>query len=68
MIPDVADLVARFADRLHFAGISVTPERAGRLAAALAVAAPSTTVELYWLARVTVAGDRAELATFDAPM
>jgi hypothetical protein len=66
LIPDVADLVARFADRLHLAGISVTPERAGRLAAALAVAAPSTTVELYWLARVTVAGDRAELTTFDA--
>jgi uncharacterized protein with von Willebrand factor type A (vWA) domain len=66
LIPDVADLVARFADRLHLAGISVTPERAGRLAAALAVAAPSTTVELYWLARITVAGDRAELATFDA--
>jgi uncharacterized protein with von Willebrand factor type A (vWA) domain len=66
LIPDVADLVARFADRLHLAGISVTPERAGRLAAALAVAAPGTTSELYWLARVTVAGDRAELSTFDA--
>ena len=41
--------------------------RTGRaLAAALAIAAPSTTNELYWLARVTVAGDRNELATFDA--
>ena len=66
MIPDVADLVARFADRLHLAGIAVSPERAGRLAAALDIAAPSTTNELYWLARVTVAGDRTELATFDA--
>ena len=66
LIPDVADVVARFADRLHVAGIAVTPERAGRLASALDLAAPSTTAELYWLARVTVAGDRHELATFDA--
>jgi uncharacterized protein with von Willebrand factor type A (vWA) domain len=66
LIPDVADLVARFADRLHFAGIAVTPERAGRLAAALDIAAPSTTVELYWLARVTMAADRSELAAFNA--
>jgi hypothetical protein len=66
LIPDVADLVAQFADRLHLAGIAVTPERAGRFAAALDVATPSTTDELYWLARVTVAGDRSELATFDA--
>lgn len=66
MIPDVADLVARFADRLHLAGIAVTPERAGRLASALAIATPSTTDELYWLARVTVAGDRSELLAFDA--
>jgi uncharacterized protein with von Willebrand factor type A (vWA) domain len=66
LTPDVADVVARFADRLHLAGIAVTPERAGRLASALDIAAPSTTAELYWLARVTVAGDRHELATFDA--
>ncbi len=64
MIPDVADLVARFADRLHFAGIAVTPERAGRLAAALDIATPTTTDELYWLARVTLAAEHSEVVWF----
>jgi uncharacterized protein with von Willebrand factor type A (vWA) domain len=45
--------------------VAVTPERDGRLAAAMVLVAPATIPELYWLARVTLIGDRGHIAIFD---
>ena len=63
--PDLAAVVARFSALLHAAGVPVTPERAGRWAAAVALAPPATVSELYWLARVTLVAEQAQLAVFD---
>jgi hypothetical protein len=51
---DVARLAAGFGDRLHAAGVPVTPERSSRLAASMHLAPPATFDEFYWLARVTL--------------
>jgi len=64
--PDLADVSARFSYLLHAAGVPVTPDRAGRLATALALAPPVTTTDLYWLARVILVTDKESIATFDA--
>jgi uncharacterized protein with von Willebrand factor type A (vWA) domain len=63
--PDLADVTGRLGLLLHSAGVPVTPERAGRLAAAMVLAAPATTQELYWLGRVTLIAERAHIAIFD---
>lgn len=63
---DLADVTARFVHVLHAAGVAVTPERAGRWATAIRLARPTTTEELYWLGRVTLAHDREEIAVYDA--
>ena len=63
--PDLAEVSARLGMLLHAAGVPVTPERSGRLAAAMALAAPATTSELYWTARVTLVAEHAHLAIFD---
>lgn len=63
---DLAELAGSLAARLRAAGVSAGPERAGRFAAALALAPPGTIAESYWLARVTLVGDRGELAAFEA--
>jgi uncharacterized protein with von Willebrand factor type A (vWA) domain len=63
---DLAAVSARFADLLHAAGVAVSPERAGRWATALQLARPATTQELYWLGRVTLTLDRAEIGVYDA--
>lgn len=63
--PDLADVVARFAALLHAAGVPVGPDRAGRLATGIAISAPYSIDELYWLARVTLVGGLAEIAVFD---
>jgi uncharacterized protein len=62
---DLAEVTGRFAQALHAAGVPVTPERAGRLAATLGLDFPTTTAELYWLARVTLVADRTQLDAFD---
>ena len=62
----LAEVAARFGLLLRDAGVPVPPERAGRLAAAVAVAVPATVDELYWLARVTLPTSRDQIATFDA--
>jgi uncharacterized protein with von Willebrand factor type A (vWA) domain len=64
MVTDLAELVGRFGDRLHAAGVPVTPAMSGRFAAAVVAAAPQRTPELYWLARVTLVIDRSHLDTF----
>jgi uncharacterized protein len=62
---DLAEVAGRFGERLHAAGVPVTPDRSGRFAAALALAFPTTTSALYWTARVTLLSDRTQLTTFD---
>lgn len=64
--PDLAGVAARFAHLLHAAGVSVTPERAGRWATAVRIARPATTQELYWLGRVTLTLDPDDIAVYDA--
>jgi uncharacterized protein with von Willebrand factor type A (vWA) domain len=63
--PDLADVSARFGDLLHAAGVPVSPERAGRFAAAVAAGGPATISELYWLSRVTMLSDHADIQVFD---
>jgi uncharacterized protein len=64
--PDLAEVTARLGRRLHDAGIPVTPERSGRLAAMLALRSPVTRPELYWTARVTLLSGREQFEVFDA--
>lgn len=64
--PDLADVAARLAQLLRASGLGVTPDRAGRFAAAVDLAGPTRTDELYWLGRVTLAADRSELSAYDA--
>jgi uncharacterized protein with von Willebrand factor type A (vWA) domain len=64
--PDLAGVAAGFAHLLHAAGVSVAPDRAGRWAAAVRLARPATTNELYWLGRVTLTLDPNEIAVYDA--
>ena len=54
---DLAEIAARFGERLHAAGVAVTPAMSGRFAAALAAATPQRVGELFWLARVTLVVD-----------
>ena len=61
----MADVCSRLAALLHAAGVPVTPERAGRLAATMALAPPATNDELYWLARITLLADHAHIEVFD---
>lgn len=61
-----ASLAAGLASALHRAGLPVTPEKAGRFAAALLLAPPAARERLYWLARVTLLSDIGQLDVFDA--
>ncbi|MDQ6839740.1 MAG: VWA domain-containing protein [Actinomycetota bacterium] len=62
---DLAALAGRLGRLLHAAGIAATPERAGRFAAALAVARPARLPELYWLGRVTLLTDYEQVPIWD---
>src|SRR4051794_1424679 len=62
---DLPALVSRFADRLRHEGLPVGPERSARFAAAVDLAGPATTRELYWCGLATLVGDHAEIPTFD---
>lgn len=63
--PDLAAVAARFADHLHAVGVAVNPERAARFAESIRLARPTTTDELYWLGRVTLASDQVEISSYD---
>jgi hypothetical protein len=58
-------MVGGLAHLVHSAGAPVTPERGGRLAAAIDLAHPATTDELYWLARVTLVSTPGDIEIFD---
>ena len=62
---DLATVAATFGDRLHSAGIPVTPERSGRFAAAVELTAPATYDDIYWAARVTLVSGHEQLDEFD---
>jgi uncharacterized protein with von Willebrand factor type A (vWA) domain len=62
---DLAALAVAFGDLLHRAGLPTTPERAGRFAQAVGLAAPATVEDLYWVARVTFVTGEDQLDTFD---
>jgi uncharacterized protein with von Willebrand factor type A (vWA) domain len=64
-VTDLAEVTARFGYLLHAAGVPVTAERSGRLAAMLGLAFPTTTDELYWAARVTLLSGQAHIDIFD---
>jgi uncharacterized protein with von Willebrand factor type A (vWA) domain len=62
---DMAEVAARLGRRLHDAGIPVTAERGGRLAAMLALRPPLTRPELYWTTRVTLLSGQEQVEVFD---
>ena len=62
---DLATVAATFGDRLHAAGIPVTPERSGRFAAALDLSAPATYADAYWAARITLISGHDQIEQFD---
>jgi uncharacterized protein len=62
---DIATVAATFGDRLHSAGIPVSPERSGRFAAAIDLTAPATYDDLYWAARVTLVSGHDQIEQFD---
>jgi uncharacterized protein with von Willebrand factor type A (vWA) domain len=62
---DLAAMAGRFGWLLHAAGAPVTPERAGRFATAVALAEPVLVRDLYWIGRVTLLTDQAEIEIFD---
>ncbi|HSB86628.1 MAG TPA: VWA domain-containing protein, partial [Ilumatobacteraceae bacterium] len=62
---DLARVAAGFGDRLHSAGIPVTPERSARFAAAIGLTAPATYDDLYWTARVTLVSGAEQIERFD---
>lgn len=61
----LARIAAAFGDRLHRAGLPVTPERSLRFASAVALAEPAELPHLYWLGRVTLLSDHGQVETFD---
>jgi uncharacterized protein len=64
-VVDLATIAATFGDRLHSAGIPVTPERSGRFAAAIGLTAPATHADVYWAARITLISGHDQLEQFD---
>ncbi len=62
---DLATVAGGLGDLVHRAGVPVTPERSARLAMSIALAAPASVDELYWLARVTLLSSAADIPTFD---
>jgi uncharacterized protein with von Willebrand factor type A (vWA) domain len=63
---DLPALAARFGRRLGDAGVPVTPDRAARLADALALVRPIARRRLYWTARAVLLSDQSHAKVFDA--
>lgn len=62
---DLAALCAAFGDLLHREGVSVTPERSSRFAAAVVLADPTSLRQLYWLGRLTLTTSRDQHEIYD---
>lgn len=63
---DLAAVAAAFGDRLHAAGVPVTPERSSRFAAAVLLANPVDLSDVYWLGRVTLLSTQPHIPVYDA--
>jgi len=61
----LAGVAARFAALCREAGVPVGVEHAARFARAVVTVEPTTTVRLYWCARVTMVSDPAHIPAFD---
>jgi uncharacterized protein with von Willebrand factor type A (vWA) domain len=64
-VADLAGVAAAFGERLHNAGIPITPERSARFAEALALIEPTTVEQLYWIGRITLLSESQQLDTYD---
>jgi uncharacterized protein with von Willebrand factor type A (vWA) domain len=62
---DLAALAGAFGQRLHDAGVSVTPDQSQRYALSLQLVKPATLRQLYFTTRSIFVTDPDELATFD---
>ncbi|MEO6827211.1 MAG: VWA domain-containing protein [Microbacteriaceae bacterium] len=61
-----AAFVAGFVTALRLAGVSLSPDRAARLAQALRLVPPDSRSPLYWASRVVLISSREQLPVFDA--
>lgn len=61
----LADIAAGFGQRLHAAGVPVTPERSARFARVIALAGSVAKTDVYWLGRTTLVSGRDQIETFD---
>lgn len=61
-LPDIA---AALGNRLHDAGLSVTPERSSRFAEAVILVNPKNVDQLYWVARATLVASQEQISLFD---
>jgi uncharacterized protein with von Willebrand factor type A (vWA) domain len=62
---DLPTLAAVLSQRLHAAGLPVTPDRTVRFAQALRLVGPVSDRQLYWTARAVFVSAHAEQPTFD---
>ena len=62
---DLPPLVGAFTQRLHQAGLEITPVRTADLARALTLVRPVSRRRLYWTARAVLVSDPTQVAAFD---
>jgi uncharacterized protein with von Willebrand factor type A (vWA) domain len=65
-VVDLAAVVAAFGQRLHAAGVPITPERSARFAQAITLVAPTRLRELYWTGRTTLLSGHEQQDLYDA--
>lgn len=62
---DLAGIAAAFGHELHAAGIPITPDRSARFAETVLLTRPRTIEDVYWLGRVTLIADHAQIPAYD---
>ncbi len=62
---DLAGIAAAFGQELHAAGIPITPDRSARFAETVLLTQPRTIEDVYWLGRVTLIADHAQIPAYD---
>ena len=65
-VVDLAAVVAAFGQRLHAAGVPITPERSARFAQAITLVEPTRLRELYWTGRATLLSGHEQQDVYDA--
>ena len=66
VVLDLPPLVGALAERMHVAGLAVTPARAAELAEALTLVRPVSRRRLYWTARAVLVSDPSQVRAFDS--